>query len=86
VRMRPLPASRPRARSEHAFSLTVARAFAQRRKMLRRGLGDWAAHVPWEELGIAQTARAEEVSVAQFMGMADAFLAAGVITDPTVQA
>ncbi len=79
VRMRPLPDTRPRPRDEQAFSKTVARAFAQRRKMLRRGLGDWAAYIPWEALGIAQTARAEELSVAQFMGLSDALLDAGVI-------
>lgn len=83
VRMRPLNESRPRPRNERAFSLTVARAFAQRRKMLRRGLGDWAVHVPWEALDIPQTARAEELSVAQFMGLSDAFLDAGVLKDDT---
>src|SRR5690606_6017497 len=52
VRMLPLPGDRPRPRNQQAFALTVQRAFAQRRKMLRRGLGDWAAHVPWGNLGI----------------------------------
>jgi|SRR5690606_35972430 len=79
VRMRPLPQTRRRPRSEAVFSQTVARAFAQRRKMLRRGLGDLAAHVPWEALGIAHTARAEELSVEQFIGLADAFFEAGVL-------
>nr|MBF0684200.1 16S rRNA (adenine(1518)-N(6)/adenine(1519)-N(6))-dimethyltransferase RsmA [Pseudomonas sp.] len=83
VRMRPLPDTRLRPRSETVFSQTVSRAFAQRRKMLRRGLGDLAAHVPWESLGIAHTARAEELSVAQFIGLADAFLEAGVLKDGT---
>lgn len=78
VRMIPLPADRPRARSEEALSATVARAFAQRRKMLRRGLGDWAALVPWQQLGIPDTARAEELSVAQFIAMADVLHEAGV--------
>ncbi|MPS29263.1 MAG: 16S rRNA (adenine(1518)-N(6)/adenine(1519)-N(6))-dimethyltransferase RsmA [Alcaligenaceae bacterium] len=78
VRMIPLPAARPRARSEEALSATVARAFAQRRKMLRRGLGDWAALVPWQQLGIPDTARAEELSVAQFIAMADVLHEAGV--------
>src|SRR5690606_33079451 len=84
VRMRPLPDTRLRPRSETVFSQTVSRAFAQRRKMLRRGLGDLAAHVPWESLGIAHTARAEELSVAQFIGLADAFLEAGVLKDGVV--
>src|SRR5690606_34019464 len=74
VSMYPLPDSRPRPRSQAAFAQTVTRAFAQRRKMLRRGLGDWAALLPWDELGVAPTARAEEVSVAQFMAMSDALV------------
>jgi 16S rRNA (adenine1518-N6/adenine1519-N6)-dimethyltransferase len=79
VRMVPLPADRTRPLSEAALEQVVARAFAQRRKMLRRALGDWAAHVPWEELGIAPTARAEEVSVPKFIGLADALLRAGLV-------
>jgi 16S rRNA (adenine1518-N6/adenine1519-N6)-dimethyltransferase len=74
ARMTPLPAGRRRPRSQRAFEQVVARAFAQRRKMLRRALGDWAAAVPWEALGIASTARAEDVPVAGFMDMADALL------------
>ncbi|KDD87920.1 ribosomal RNA small subunit methyltransferase A [Bordetella bronchiseptica MBORD762] len=77
VCMAPLPADRLRPASDAAFETVVARAFSQRRKMLRRVLGDWAALTPWDELGIAPTARAEEVGVAQFIGLADALLAAG---------
>lgn len=77
VRMAPLPADRLRPASDAAFETVVARAFSQRRKMLRRVLDDWAALTPWDELGIAPTARAEEVGVAQFIGLADALLAAG---------
>jgi len=72
VRMRPLPATRPRPQNEALFAQLIARAFAQRRKMLRRALGNWAAHVPWQELAIAPTARAEDLSVAQFMRLSDA--------------
>ncbi|AUL48291.1 16S rRNA (adenine(1518)-N(6)/adenine(1519)-N(6))-dimethyltransferase [Bordetella trematum] len=79
VRMVPLGPERPQPRSEAAFEAVVARAFAQRRKMLRRGLGDWAAHVPWEAVGIAPTARAEEVGVPAFIKLTDALLDAGVI-------
>ncbi len=79
VRMVPLGPERPQPRSEAAFEAVVARAFAQRRKMLRRGLGDWAAHVPWEAVGIAPTARAEEVGVPAFIKLTDALLASGVI-------
>src|SRR5690606_18683134 len=42
VRMVPLPADRPRPLSDAALEQVVARAFSQRRKMLRRSLGDWA--------------------------------------------
>src|SRR5690606_11137096 len=47
VRMVPLPASRQQPKSEKAFEQLVARAFAQRRKMLRRGLADWAPLIDW---------------------------------------
>src|SRR5690606_35404896 len=67
VRMVPLPASRRQPKSDRAFELLVARAFAQRRKMLRRGLADWASLVDWDGLAIAPTARAEELSVDQFI-------------------
>jgi len=71
VRMKPLPADRPQAKDQVFFSKVVARAFAQRRKMLRKGLGDWAALVDWEAIGVPETARAEELSVAQFIALAD---------------
>jgi len=79
VRMAPLPHDRLQPRCEAALAQVVARAFAQRRKMLRRALGDWAAYVPWDEVGIAPTARAEEVSVARFIALADALTAAGLV-------
>ena len=78
VRMVPLPADRLRPRSDAALEQVVARAFSQRRKMLRRALGDWAAQVPWEALDIAPTARAEEVSVDRFIRLADALMDAGL--------
>ncbi|CAM4184368.1 16S rRNA (adenine(1518)-N(6)/adenine(1519)-N(6))-dimethyltransferase RsmA [Bordetella muralis] len=79
VRMVPLPANRLRPISETALETVVARAFAQRRKMLRRALGDWAALVPWESLEIAPTARAEEISVEKFIRMTDALVEAGAV-------
>ncbi|QII86670.1 16S rRNA (adenine(1518)-N(6)/adenine(1519)-N(6))-dimethyltransferase RsmA [Bordetella hinzii] len=79
VRMIPLGENRPRPASGAAFEAVVARAFSQRRKMLRRGLGDWAAHVPWEEVGVPPTARAEEIGVAQFIRLTDALVAAGAV-------
>lgn len=79
VRMVPLPAGRSQPKSAGAFEQVVARAFAQRRKMLRRGLGDWVGVIDWDGLEILETARAEELSVAQFIRLADALLAAGVL-------
>src|SRR5690606_28339263 len=79
VRMVPLPDTRPRPKSDAALEQVVAKAFAQRRKMLRRGLGDWASLVDWDALGIANTARAEELSVEQFIALADTLLDAGVL-------
>lgn len=78
VRMLPLPASHPRAQNQALFSQVVARAFAQRRKMLRRALGDWAGLLDWEAAGVEPTARAETLSVAQFIALADQLHQAGV--------
>lgn len=78
VRMMPLPGDRLRPVSAKAFETVVARAFSQRRKMLRRVLADWAPQVPWEALDIAPTARAEDVSVDRYIRLSDALVAAGV--------
>lgn len=80
VRMKPLSEARPRPRSERAFAALVTRAFAQRRKMLRRVLVDWAADIDWDALGVAPTDRAEVVSPAQFMAMSDQLVDAGRLT------
>ena len=77
VRMVPLSADRQQPVSEQAFAALVARAFAQRRKMLRRTLADWAPDIDWDVLGVAPTDRAETVSPSQFMAMADQLVAAG---------
>src|SRR5690606_7718337 len=53
VRMVPLGEDRPRPVSEAAFGTLVTRAFAQRRKMLRRVLADWADDIDWAALGVA---------------------------------
>jgi 16S rRNA (adenine1518-N6/adenine1519-N6)-dimethyltransferase len=74
VRMVPLPDTRVKARNESLFASLVQRAFAQRRKMLRRALGDWAGLMPWAEVGVAPTARAEQVDVAGFIRMSDALV------------
>src|SRR5690554_976673 len=78
VRMVPLPADRLQAKSHAAFADVVARAFGQRRKMLRRVLSDWAQAIDWDAAGVAPTARAEELSVTQFIALADRLYDAGV--------
>lgn len=80
VRMVPLPASRLRPRSDKVFAQVVGRAFSQRRKMLRRGLADWAPQIDWDGLGIAPTSRAEELTVPQFVALSDALIDSGVLT------
>lgn len=72
VRMVPLGEDRPRARHEAMFAAVVQRAFSQRRKMLRRALGDWAALLPWNTIEVLPTARAEQVDVAGFIRISDA--------------
>jgi len=79
VRMVPLPDERPRPLSARAFESVVAKAFSQRRKMLRRCLGDWAKQVDWQAIGVADSARAEELSVADFIALTDALMRAGAI-------
>ncbi len=79
VRMVPLSADRLAPKSEAALEQVVARAFSQRRKMLRKALGDWAAIIPWDALGIAPTARAETIPVANFIALADFLTDQGLV-------
>jgi len=74
VRMRLLGEQRSRARDEALFASLVQRAFSQRRKMLRGALGDWAALMDWDAVGVAPTHRAEQVDVAGFIRMSDALM------------
>mgnify|MGYP003603523382 FL=1 len=69
VRMIPLGADRPCPQSPEAFAKLVTRAVAQRRKMLRRGLSD--LKIDWDLVGIAETSRAEDLSVADYIRLAD---------------
>lgn len=69
---------RPRARTDDvafkAMERVTAAAFGQRRKMLRQSLKSLgvAAEPLLEKAGIAGTARAEEIDVAGFVGLAQA--------------
>lgn len=79
VRMVPLSADRLKPASQDAFADVVARSFGQRRKMLRRVLSDWAPLIDWDRAGVKPTARAEELSVAQFISLSDLLHEAGVL-------
>lgn len=78
VRMVPLGPERPQAIDHGLFERVVQRAFSQRRKMLRGVLSDWKDKIPWERLSIAPTARAEALSVLDYIAMTDALHEAGV--------
>jgi len=72
VRLTPLnPLPHP-ARNESMFAEVVARAFAQRRKTLRNTLKGMVSSERLAGLGIDAGARAQELSVADFVRIADA--------------
>jgi 16S rRNA (adenine1518-N6/adenine1519-N6)-dimethyltransferase len=76
IRLRPRRDGRS-AKSEKTFSALVRAGFGQRRKMLRNslraaGFTDAAVEAAFAHTGIAPTARAEELSVDDFIAMADA--------------
>ncbi len=60
------------ARSEEVLAKVVLTAFSQRRKMLRNTLKPLIAEERLTALGIAPTARAEELGVADYVRIADA--------------
>ncbi len=69
VRMIPLPRDAFAIRDEKRFASLVSLAFSQRRKMLR---GTLAAHAAaMEAVGIAPTARAEDVSVDAYVALSN---------------
>ena len=72
VRLIPRPPAELDARNEAKFSALVAAAFSQRRKMLRNTLRDFFAEAELAGLGIAPTARAEALSVADYVRLANA--------------
>ena len=60
------------ARDEALFARLVAAAFSQRRKMLRNTLREFGGETLLEGQGIAPTARAETLSVADYVRLANA--------------
>jgi len=72
VRMEPLPAAALKADDEQLFARVVSAAFGQRRKMLRNTLRDLIGEDELVALGIKPTARAEELSIADYVRIANA--------------
>lgn len=58
--------------SEEDLFLVVRTAFAQRRKMLRRSLADWASPGVFERAGVDPTRRPEELGLEEFAALAAA--------------
>jgi 16S rRNA (adenine1518-N6/adenine1519-N6)-dimethyltransferase len=71
VRLIPRDPVRRAARDEARFAMLVAAAFSQRRKMLRNTLKGLVDETELACLGIAPTARAEELSVADYVRLAN---------------
>jgi 16S rRNA (adenine1518-N6/adenine1519-N6)-dimethyltransferase len=71
VRMIPRRDYEQRARDEHLFAQTVAAAFAQRRKTLRNTLGSVLSPADFAALGVDPQARAQTLSVDDFIRIAN---------------
>ncbi|MBL8519055.1 MAG: 16S rRNA (adenine(1518)-N(6)/adenine(1519)-N(6))-dimethyltransferase RsmA [Betaproteobacteria bacterium] len=72
VRMVPLPASRLRARDDTRFAALVLAGFGQRRKTLGNTLKPFLSAADISACGIDPQRRAETLSVAEFVRLADA--------------
>lgn len=71
VRLRPAPPDAPRPRDHAAFSAVVARAFQARRKTLRNALKGLYSPERMADAGVDPGARAETLSVADFVRLAE---------------
>ena len=67
VRLIPRPAVELTVKNEGRFAALVSAAFAQRRKILRNNLKDILGDTGFEQLGIAPTARAEQLSLEDYI-------------------
>ncbi len=72
VRMVPLPADRPRAKSDKRLAEIVTAGFGQRRKTLSNTLKPFMPATAIDAQGIDPKRRAETLSLAEFMRLADA--------------
>jgi 16S rRNA (adenine1518-N6/adenine1519-N6)-dimethyltransferase len=71
VRLVPRPPEELVANDETRFAALVTAAFAQRRKMLRNSLGGLVESSQLAALGLASSCRAEELTVADFVRLAN---------------
>ena len=71
IRLIPKPSGELCVNDEKIFSSLVATAFGQRRKMLRNTLKDIIDETNLAHFGISPTARAEELSVADYVRLAN---------------
>jgi len=76
VRLIPKPAAELNAWDEALLSSLVSAAFSQRRKMLRNTLKGVATEADLEAVGVSPTARAEDVSVEDYVTLANRLAAA----------
>ena len=76
VRLIPKPVSELTAKSQEKLSQVVLTAFSQRRKMLRNTMKGMLSDAGFAELGIAPTLRPEDVSVEDYVRIAN-YLSAG---------
>jgi len=58
--------------SEDELFSVIRTAFGQRRKMLRRSLGEWSTEGVFERAGVAETRRPEELTIEEFAALAAA--------------
>jgi 16S rRNA (adenine1518-N6/adenine1519-N6)-dimethyltransferase len=75
IRMFPRPEAELTATDEQHMSRLVAQAFSQRRKMLRNTLNGVVTQEQMAACDISPTARAEELSVAHFVGLSNYLVA-----------
>ena len=71
VRLIPKPLSELNAKSQEKLSQVVLTAFSQRRKMLRNTMKGMLSDAGFAELGIAPTLRPEDVSVEDYVRIAN---------------
>lgn len=72
VRLIPRPRAELTARNAETLAEVVAAAFSQRRKMLRNTLSAYFSEADWVRLAIAPTARAEMLTVDEYVHLANA--------------